>query len=156
MSYNNNTAQETKPRKPIVLNAKDICTLTARLAQVLAEEVDLLNDMKLQDVEKLQEEKLFLLDALESYKKIVKRQPELSESIPSQDKQDLKDVVHVFEDILQQNHRKLQMAKEVNEQVVKAIRDVVTEKAQTPYYGNSGIVGTTSFENSSVTLNEQV
>ena len=155
MSYKN-TATTTKPKRPIVLNAQDICTLTARLAQVLAEEMDLLNDMKIQDVEKLQEEKLFLLDALESYKKIVKRQPELSETIPSQDKRDLQDVVHVFEDILQQNHRKLQMAKEVNEQVVKAIRDVVTEKSQTPYYGNRGIVGTTGFESSSVTLNESV
>ena len=145
-----------KPKKPIVINAKDISMLTARLAQVLAEEVDLLEAMKVRDIEKLQDEKLFLVDALETHRKILKQQPQLSETIPSQDKHDLAQVVEVFEDILAENHRRLTMAKEVNAQVVGAIREVVEEKSQTPYYGRRGTQYMTAFDNMSVTLNEQI
>lgn len=147
---------QPKPKKPIVINAKDVSMLTARLAQVLAEEVDLLEAMKVRDIEKLQEEKLFLIDALETHKKILRQRPELSETIPSQDKYELAKVVDVFEDILQENHRRLKMAKEVNAQVVNAIRDVVQEKSQTPYYGSRGTKHMAAYESMSVTLNQHI
>lgn len=150
------TTSTITPKKNLALNGKDLALMTARLTQVLAEEVDLLEAMKVKDIEKLQEEKLFLIDALETHRKILRQRPELSETIPSQDKQDLADVVEIFEDILEQNHRKLKMAKEVNEQVVNAIREVVTEKTQNPYYSNQGIKRMAAFESSSVTLNQQI
>lgn len=152
------TASTTPPaaKKPVFINTKDVALLTARLAQILAEEVDLLEAMKVRDIEKLQEEKLFLIEALETHRKILKQRPELSETIPSQDKHELRQVVEVFEDMLAQNHRKLQMAKEVNEHVVNAIRDVVIEKTQNPYYGNSGMKKMAQFESSSITLNKHI
>jgi predicted nucleotidyltransferase len=42
------------------LKIQDVITLTARLAQLLAEEVDLLGEMKVQKIEALQKEKLFM------------------------------------------------------------------------------------------------
>lgn len=143
-------------KKPAILNAKDMGLLTARLAQILAEEVDLLDAMKIRDLEKLQEEKLYLLEALETYRKLLSQRPDLSETIPSQDKHELQQIVDVFEDMLEQNHRKLLMAKQVNESVVNAIRDVVTEKTQRPYYGSRGIKQMATFESSSITLNKQI
>lgn len=145
-----------RAKKPFAINGKDIITLTARLAQLLAEEVDLLKDMKVKKIEALQDEKLFLTEALEAHKKILKRQPELSDSIPSRDKKDLAAVVDVFEDILVENHRRLQMAKEVNQQVVGAIREVVTDTARSKYYDNGGISQIAPYESLSVTLNETI
>jgi hypothetical protein len=138
------------------INARDIITLTARLAQVLAEEVDLLKAGKVKPIEGLQEEKLFIIDALDTYKKLLNRHPELSDTIPSRDKKDLEAMVEVFNDVLEENHRRLQMAKEVNQQVVKAIREVVTEHAETPYYNTNGTRHIAPYERMSVTLNQTV
>lgn len=144
------------PQKAAGINPRDLITVTARLAQVLAEEVDLLKAMRVKEIEKLQEEKLFLIDALETYKKVLVRHPEISETIPSRDKKDLEAIVDVFEDVLDENRRRLQMAKEVNHQVVKAIREVVTERAETPYYGVNGSRSIAPFERMSITLNQTI
>ncbi len=149
-------ANVPSPAKQLTINARDVITLTARLAQVLAEEVDLLKAGKVRPIEKLQEEKLFIIDALETYKKLLKRHPDLSDTIPSRDKKDLEAIVDVFNDVLEENHRRLQMAKEVNQQVVKAIREVVAEHAETPYYGTNGMRHIAPYERMSVTLNQTV
>lgn len=138
------------------LNTADVIMLTARLAQIMAEEVDLLKSMNVKKIGTLQEEKLFLIQALESHKKILKRHPELSEQIPSRDRGDLADVVKVFETILEENHRKLQLAKEVNQQVVNAIRDVVCEQSATRYYNHSGERPMAPYATMSVTLNQTI
>ena len=143
-------------KKAVMIDAKDLSMLTARLAQVLAEEVDLLKASKVSDIAKLQEEKLFLIDALEVHKTILKQRPELLDTIPSRDKHDLKQVVDIFEEILRENHQRLLVAKEINEQVVKAISEVVAEKSRKPYYGKHGVTESGVFEHHSVTLNQQV
>lgn len=142
--------------KQIRINARDIITVSARLAQVMAEEVDLLKAGKVKQIEGLLEEKLFLVDALETYKKVLKRHPELSETIPSHDKKDLEAMIDIFNHVLEENHQRLQMAREVNHQMVKAIREVVTEHAETPYYGENGMRSIAPFERLSVTLNQTI
>src|SRR5690349_20065493 len=103
------TTIETTGRKTDVpvpsIRIQDVITLTARLAQLLAEEVDLLNDMKVSRIEALQQEKLFLVSALEAQRKLLDKYPHLTETIPSQDKADLQEVVDVFNEILEENHR---------------------------------------------------
>src|SRR3954463_10295736 len=96
-----------KPQSVPELKIRDTITLTARLAQLLAEEVDLLSEMKVSRIEALQQEKLFLVNALEAQRKLVDKYPQLSETIPSQDREDLREVVEVFDSILEENHRKL-------------------------------------------------
>lgn len=139
-----------------VIHAKDIITLTARLAQLLAEEVDMLGEMKVSKIKNLQEEKLFLIQALETQKKILTRHPELSETIPSRDKRDLEEVIEVFNGVLEENHRRLQMAREVNQQVVRAIREVVTDNAVSKSYNSSGTKHIASYESMSITLNQAI
>lgn len=144
------------PKKPVMIDAKDISLMTARLAQILAEEVDLLKEAKVRDIEKLQQEKIFLIDALETQKKLIQQRPELVDTIPSRDKHDLQKVADLFEDILKENHMRLRMAKEVNEQIVAAITESVSERSRTPYYGRNGMTGTAVFERNSVSLNEKI
>ena len=138
------------------LRVKDIVTLTARLAQLLAEEVDLLGDMKLSNVAALQQEKIFLTNALEAQRRLIDRHPGLVDTIPSQDKKDLQDVAQVFNNILSENHRKLLLAKEINHKIVQAITDVVKESTQSRAYSGNGTTGQAAFATMSVTLDKTI
>lgn len=144
-----------RPEGPNI-NAHDIITLTARLAQLLAEEADLLGEMKVSKIDSLQQEKLFLVSALESQRKLLDKHPYLSETIPSQDKKDLQEVVNVFNTILEENHRKLLLAKEINHKIVNAITDVVKENTKSRSYDQTGINGSAPFETLSVTLDKKI
>ena len=111
---------------------QDVITLTARLAQLLAEEVDLLGAMKVAKIEALQAEKLFLVGALDAHRKLIDRQNPhlLSETIPSQDRGDLREVVSVF----QRYSRREPPGSccwpgEVNYKIVQAITHVVKQNA---------------------------
>jgi hypothetical protein len=129
--------------------AQDVVMLTARLAQLLAEEVDLLGEMKVKQIENLQNEKIFLTNALEAQRKLIERHPYVIDTIPSRDKKDIENVTEVLQDILEENHRKLLMAKEINHKVVQAITDVVT-------YNGSGYTGMAAFNTLSVTLDKTI
>lgn len=147
-----------QPRTPAPdkINVPDIITLTARLAQLLAEEVDLLGSMNIKQIKELQQEKLFITNALDAHRKVIAKHPHLKETIPSQDKADLEGVVRVFEDILEENHRRLQMAKEVNGMVVNAVTQVVRDAAMSNVYDGQGTKGALGADALSVTLNQMV
>lgn len=138
------------------IDMQNLITVTARLAQLLAEEVDLLADMKVSKIEALQQEKLFLVNALEAQRKLVDKHPYLVDTIPSQDKKDLQEVVDIFNTILEENHRKLLLAKEVNHKIVQAITQVVKENTLSKSYDDRGVNGAAPFESLSVTLNQNV
>ena len=138
------------------LKIKDVITLTARLAQLLAEEADHLGAMKMKAVEKLQEEKIFLTNALEAHRKLLLKHPYLIDTIPSQDKNDLSRMVDIFNDILEENHRKLLMAKEVNHKIVCCIKDVVKERTMSKVYSGSGATMAAPYESLSITLNKVI
>jgi flagellar biosynthesis/type III secretory pathway chaperone len=139
---------------PQKINVPDIAMLTARLAQLLAEEADLLAAMKIKKIEALQQEKLFLVNALESHRKIIDKHPHLLESIPSRDRSELEGIAEVFKDILKENHRRLMVAREVNKKVVETITQVVKESAASSVYGENGISGAMGTQTLSVTLNQ--
>ena len=141
---------------PPELKAQDVITLTARLAQLLAEEVDLLSEMKISKIEALQQEKQFLTAALDAQRKLIEKHPHLTETIPFQDKEDLKRVVEVFNDILEENQRKLLLAKEVNYKIVQAITDVVKQHTRSNVYDGKGSSGIAPYETLSVTLNKRI
>ncbi len=146
------TDQRTKI--PQAINVNDVITLTARLAQLLAEEVDCLNAMQVKKIEALQEEKLFLIAALEAHKKQLDKHPQLGDSIPSRDKDDLRAVVEVFQDVLAENHHKLMLAREVNRKIVQTITEVVKETSRSRVYDGSGVASIMGKDALSITLNQ--
>ncbi len=137
-------------------NIADVITLTARLAQVLAEEVDLLREMKVSKIEALQKEKLFLTGALEAYRKLLDRHPEIRQSMTAQEKTDLREVSQVFAGVLKQNHERLLMAKEVNHRIVQAIRSCVSEQNGHRIYNHRGYNSVPGSQSLSVTLNKHI
>lgn len=150
------SAPKNTTERPVKVDIQGVITLTARLAQLLAEEVDLLADMKISKIEALQQEKLFLTSALDVQRKLIDQHPYLIDTIPSQDKKDLQEVVDVFNTILEENHRKLLLAKEINHKVVQAITQVVKENTLSKAYGETGDHGAAPFETLSVTLNRTI
>src|SRR5690606_6816188 len=98
----------------------------------------------------------FLVGALEAQRKLIDRNPELTETIPSQDKKDLQEVVDVFNGILEENHRKLLMAKEINHKIVQAITDVVKQSTRSKVYDGKGTTAQAPYETLSVTLNKTI
>lgn len=148
--------REPMMKKEPELKVQQVITLTARLAQILAEEVDLLSEMKISKIEALQREKLFLTSALEAQRKLIDKNPQLVETIPSQDKKDLQEVVEVFNNILEENSHKLLLAREVNHKIVQAITQVVKENTLSRVYDGKGATGYAPYETLSVTLNKTI
>ncbi len=150
-------ASELRTAENQQVKIKDVMTLTARLAQLLAQEVDLLAEMKMSKIEALQQEKLFLISALDAQRKLVAKNPHGMETIPSQDKKDLQEVVDVFNEILEENHRKLLIAKEVNHKIVQAITDVVKDHTVSKVYDGRGTSGMAApYQTLSVTLDQTI
>ncbi len=138
------------------LNPSDLITLTARLAQLLAEEADLLESQKISKIADLQKEKLALLSALETFKKQVIKYPSLMEDITDEEREDMRSVIMIFNEILEENYKRLSMARAVNAQVVLAITEAVQEATRNDQYDRKGESGKPGVESICVTLNEKV
>jgi flagellar biosynthesis/type III secretory pathway chaperone len=134
----------------------DVITLTARLAQILAEEADHLEAMNITRVGDLQKEKIMLINALEALKKQVAKHPELMDEITEEEREDLEQVVNVFYQILEENYRRLSMARSVNQRVVQAITDAVQEATRGDVYDRKGEAGKPVIASLSMSLNEKV
>jgi flagellar biosynthesis/type III secretory pathway chaperone len=141
--------------QPEEINIPNIIALTAKLAQVMAQEVDLLDEMKIKQIVPLQEEKQWLTKALEVQLARVRKRPELLEEIDSRQREDLRDIVRVFEEVRTANFDRLMTVREVNLRMVEAIKDVVREASQKASYKGTGDMDYAA-NALSVTLNEQI
>lgn len=137
------------------INMENVTAMTARLAQILAEEADLLSEMKIKAIEPLQKEKIWLTKAIELQVKRVQKYPYLLEEIDPTDKAEFAELAEVFTSIRDENHRRLLAAKEVNQQIVDAIAEVVTEQNRKGTYNKSGDEDI-SPHSLSVTLNKTI
>jgi hypothetical protein len=124
--------------EPDTIDTDVLTLLISRLAQVLAKEVDLLENMQVQELGKLQPEKCALLDALEKQKKVLARRPALLEHLSDDERSDLAELIELFEAVMHENHNKLLVAKEVNKSVVEAIMDVTAEQMRSGLYTERG------------------
>ena len=138
------------------VNVENVIVLTARLAQVLAEEADLLADMRVSAIEGLQREKNLLAGALAKQKKLFDRFPHKLEEIGYEERERLEQIIEIFDSIMKENYRRLLIAKEVNRKVVEAIADAVSEAHAQALYNNKGVVGQTGPEAVSVTVDKHI
>ena len=153
--YQNPTPTTAQNGFPTLPNVSDIISLTARLAQVLAEEADLLSAGDIKKVGELQKEKLLLTSALEREKKMISRNPEALQHVSAEDKQDLLSVMEIFNAILAENYRRMLVARDVNSFVVDAIGEVVNEATANSVYDKKARPDHVAREQLSVTLDEK-
>lgn len=141
---------------PMSMTLGDLTALTVRLARVLAEEVDLLEQMKIKEIENLQEEKNRLTRSIAVMKKELERLPSLTEKFLPDEVEAFRKVAAVFGHVLEENRRKLMAAKEINLSMVRAIADVIREEAQRNGYNRKGINGTNRALSPSISLNKTI
>ena len=134
----------------------ELIMLTARLAQVLAREADWLDEMKISRIAELQDEKMRLTNALESIKKQLNKEPELLDEISDDQREDLRQVVTLFDEIMNENYSRLNTARLVNQKIIEAISEVVCESAKNDLYDYKGTANAHGVESISLTLNQRV
>lgn len=149
-------AQEPREEMRVqTINMENVMALVARLAQVMALEVDHLSRMEVKSIEPLQNEKKWLTKAVELQLKRVQKFPHLLAEITEEEREDFAELIQVFDEIKHENYRRLTAAKEVNARIVEAITDVVNEHNRKPNYDRSGVPENKK-DSVSVTLNERV
>lgn len=141
-------------RPPVQLG--DIIAVTTRLVQILAEEVDCLDEMRIHDIDGLQEEKRRLSRALEAMKREVELRPEIRRGFAEDEVALFNEISGIFDEVLQENHRKLLIAKEINYRVVQAISDVVREESVRAGYDRRGAIGEQRDATPYVSLNKTI
>jgi ABC-type Zn uptake system ZnuABC Zn-binding protein ZnuA len=140
---------------PQEINIHNIMALTARLAQVMAEEADYLAEMRIKEIEPLQKEKVTIAKAMELQIKRIQKYPHLLDTIHPDDLDEFSQLAAIFDEIKQENYSRLVAARAVNQQIVEAITEVVNEQNKKPTYTEGGINGA-QFDSLSVTLNKKV
>jgi hypothetical protein len=128
--------QDTPEKDALDVNV--LVLLVSRLAQVLGREVDMLESMNIKGLSGLQHEKLALVDALEKQKKLLARRPHLLKELDEEERDNLAELLHIFDMVVQENHNRLLVAKEVNQLVVDAIMDVAHENLRNGLYNDKG------------------
>lgn len=144
--------QEITPQH---INISSVMAITARLAQLLAQEADLLAAMKIQDIAPLQKEKIMLTKAIELQLQRIQKYPEMLDFITDEERAELRDLVEIFDEVKAENYTRLLAAREVNQRVVEAITEAVNEQNRKPTYTEGG-VNDRQFDSISVTLDKRI
>lgn len=138
------------------VRAEDIITLTARLAQVLAEEADHLEKMQVSKIAPLQKEKILLSNALALIKKQLPKDGSFMDHLDPQEAESLRDVITVFNEVLEESYTKLSMARAVNQRVVEAITEAVKETSGQDAYDGSGNAGAHGSDSMPLSLDKRI
>lgn len=138
------------------VRVEDIITLTARLAQVLAAEADFLEKMQVGKIADLQKEKIMLTNALALIKKQLPQDESFLSTLEAEQVQSLKEVITVFNVILEENYTRLNTARMVNQRVVEAVTEVVREHTQQDAYDDKGKMNSAASESMPISLNKKI
>lgn len=125
-------------RQPGGLDVDVLKLLISRLAQVLAKEADMLDAMNISGLSDLQEEKLALVEALEKQKTLLNRRSQLLDALTSEQRDELEELIGVFNTVMEENYKRLLVAKEVNAHVVQVVKDMANEQARQSFYTETG------------------
>ena len=152
--YKSLAFEEFEPEAALDVDA--ISHLTLRLAQVLAEEVDMLEHMRVSDLARLQEEKLSLVRSLETQKQLFALNPRMLGDMDDEQRDYLAQVIGIFEQVLKENHRRLRVARDVNRAMVEAIKETMQDHATRGIYSMRGLAEINNSAPLSITLNNVV
>lgn len=120
-------------------NAADLLKVLTRLIEVLQQETHFLRQMRPQDMQSLQQDKIVLIAAYESQLARFHAAPEEAQALPSELRARIMDVTSAFQTTLTENARALFAVKEANERLFKLVVKAIEEKrADTRFYAPDG------------------
>lgn len=145
------------PQQPPIadLDVYDLIAVTAQLKAILERETEHLKLMEVKELAKLQEEKLKLTKLMEGYKSILSKRPELIRALDPASREELVELTDGFNEALAENLRRTAVARAVNQRIVQAIMEVVTENTHAGTYNKYGASAVPSDMAVSFNLNER-
>lgn len=147
----------TTPQQPPLtdIDVYELISVTAKLTDILERETAHLKQMEVKELAKLQDEKLKLTKILESYKTLIAKRPELIRALDPASREELADLTEEFNHALAENLRRTAVARAVNQRIVQAIMDVVTENKHAGTYNKYGSTAAPADLAVSFNLNER-
>lgn len=121
---------------------EQIATVTARLNELVQQDLQSLKRMRIGKIKDTHREKLELASILEGYKNALKANPDLLKTLSSEALDKARSQTKLFNESLQQGHKEYKKAHTAHGAVLDLIRDVVSEKT-TPVrcYSKNGCYG---------------
>ncbi len=128
---------KTLPVEP--LDIHDLLAVTVKLKDILSRETEQLKQMKVKEMGVLQQEKARLTKLLESYQSLLKANPKALGELDEEMREELEFEMEEFTRIVDENYRRVTVARAVNQRIVQAILDVVTEEQHAGTYTKQGV-----------------
>ena len=120
------------------LRVEELIAVTARLTELLKEESAHLKGMRIRAVVPLQEEKNRLISWLETQKKIIALNPQMKDEIAADMHIKMTAVGEEFARVVEENYHQASIARAVNQRLVQAVADAVSEKTHVGTYNAYG------------------
>ena len=136
------------------LDVHELLDVTIKLKDILAKETQQLKQMKVKELGLLQQEKTRLTKLMESYQALLKAKPDALGELDEATREELGIEMEEFTRVVDENYRRVAVARAVNQRVVQAILDVVTEQQHAGTYTKRGISASPNMA-LSINLNQQ-
>ena len=137
------------------MNVNELMNATLRLSDILAEEGEMITAMRYKELPRLHEEKVRLTSLLETYQQRIAVDPGFIRNADQKTREELllrtDDLAFNVED----NFRKVSVARAVNSRVMQAIMDVMQEQHRPGTYGRNGMASQATDLALSVNLNQK-
>ncbi len=133
----------------------ELITVTARLKELLSRETEHLKRMEVKELAKLSDEKQKLTKIMESYQRLIAQRPELVQALDADSRAELAELTDDFARVVSENMQRTAVARAVNQRVVQAIMEVVTENQHAGTYNRSGYTGVPTNMSVSFNLNQK-
>lgn len=124
------------------MNIDELMSATLRLSDIMQEESVMLKEMRVRDLPALQEEKAKLTIVLEAYQQRLATDPNFIKNADTKTREELVLLADDLAYTVEENFRQVSVARAVNNRVLQAIMDVVSEEHSPGTYGKLGQAST--------------
>ncbi|MFZ4541708.1 MAG: hypothetical protein ACOYNL_07860 [Rickettsiales bacterium] len=137
------------------MSVHDLMHATLRLSDILAEESMLISELRYAELPKLHEEKVKLANLLEAYQQRLSVDPDFVRGADEKTREELLLRTDDLAFSVEENFRKLSVARAVNSRVMQAMMDVIGEQHRPGTYGPTGYAVQTNDLALSINLNQK-
>lgn len=137
------------------MNVNELLQATVRLSDIMIEETAMLDERRYNDIAKLNDEKLKLTGLLETYQHALASNPGFLKDADPAMREEL--LVHT-DDLafnVEETFRKVSVARAVNQRIMQAIRDAISDQHSPGVYGRNGASATRDEVALSMNLNQK-
>ena len=137
------------------MSLSELMGATLRLSDLMSEESVMLQEMRIAELPKLQEEKMKLATLLEAYQQRLSTDPGF---VKNADERTQEELLLLTDDLafnVEENFRQVATARAVNSRILQAMMDVLNEEHQPGTYGKQGQSKMGSDRSLSMNLNQK-